>query len=100
MEEKITSILPIGCPHCSQTILVAMETGAPSLKAIVTVEDVTEAKNSLLSGVLKIASEIGEARTNEIKEWLAKEETIILPADVEKILNEIKNDSSQTNQNN
>lgn len=94
MEEKITSIIPMECPHCKYQIVVALETPTPVFKTVATTETIMLAKESLIESVKTLG--LSEAKLIEVIEWLSREDTVILPLDIEKILDEIKEQNGIT----
>jgi len=94
MNTSIKSIIPIECPHCNKSILVGLETTPPLLNGVHSEEETAKAKSDAIEliSALTIPEEIKESTL----EWLKQKTTMIMPADVESLVNEIQKQYDNT----
>ena len=94
MNESITSIVPIECTHCKKQLLVAMNIFAPQVKTVTSPEEIAEAKSEAKKKIE--ALKLPDESNTEINKWLDSEETILLNADVEPLMEQIKKQNGIT----
>lgn len=89
-DTKIIKIItPSICPHCGKKIIVSSQMVSPIIDWILRKEDVDKAKVDLKEKVKKIDFKDKEEK-KAVLSWIDNENTLIGPAEVPKILEQIQ----------
>ena len=82
-------MLAVVCPHCRNEMYHEVEISLPKTIAIVTMEQIAEAKKTVISTIATM--DISKDEKRDAIEWIELQETVFGPDEVETIINSIKN---------
>jgi hypothetical protein len=84
------------CPHCNKQIIISTQMTAPMIDWVLRQEDIEDAKKKLKEELRNIEFK-NETNKKQIFEWLDLKETLLSPAEVPIILEQIKKDNEKEN---
>jgi len=87
-ETKIKTVFPVECPCCNETFYLGVQTAAPVVHGIQKTEDAKVIKNQAIKRITDL--DIRDEVKAEALVWLASEDTIIFPDDIDPLIDEMK----------
>lgn len=90
----VRAIAPITCPHCDQVIALSFKYSVPTINGVLTIDMLEQAKRN---AEIKVnALNIHQNQKDDALSWIALEDTLFAPEDVDEVINMIKKQYGST----